>query len=245
MARRFAWSSIHARLHIGRTGVDLQPKTAVLNATAEHRHSIFVFHGLGDSHDGYETLVEDWSQAMPAAKFIVPSAPDYAITQFGGQACPAWYDLTGSSNRDTEECEGLRESCDSIAPLIEEEVQVVGAENVLLLGFSQGGGMAITLGLASPHTFAGLAILSSYLPRPFDYSPERFSAERRRLPVHFFHGDADPVVPLEWGRAAYQKLEEFGFRELSFDSYRHLQHSMCLPELEDIHQMFKKRLRLD
>eukprot|EP00730_Choanoeca_flexa_P008514 TRINITY_DN12498_c1_g12_i4.p1 TRINITY_DN12498_c1_g12~~TRINITY_DN12498_c1_g12_i4.p1 ORF type:complete len:196 (+),score=33.56 TRINITY_DN12498_c1_g12_i4:20-607(+) len=129
MARRFAWSSIHARLHIGRTGVDLQPKTAVLNATAEHRHSIFVFHGLGDSHDGYETLVEDWSQAMPAAKFIVPSAPDYAITQFGGQACPAWYDLTGSSNRDTEECEGLRESCDSIAPLIEEEVQVVGAEN--------------------------------------------------------------------------------------------------------------------
>ena len=42
----------------------------------------------------------------------------------------------------------------------------VAAGKVILMGFSQGGGMTYRCGLGSPETFAGLAALSSTMPEP-------------------------------------------------------------------------------
>jgi phospholipase/carboxylesterase len=99
---------------------------------------------------------------------------------------------------------------------------------VLLLGFSQGGALALTLGLQSPHVLAGLAILSSYLPRPADYTAEGLrTPDKRGLPVDFYHGTADHIVRLAWGKAAHSRLTALGLNRLTFTEYAKMEHTVC------------------
>ena len=100
----------------------------------------------------------------------------------------------------------------------------------VLLGFSQGGGLAYRYGLLRPEVFAGVAALSTGFPRTdgFDLT---LPAERRQ-PIFIGHGSQDPVVPVESGRAAMKRLVELGYtpeqheypmgHEISDQEIRHL-----------------------
>jgi thioredoxin 1 len=77
-------------------------------------------------------------------------------------------------------------------------------------GFSQGGGLAVALGLRRsdrPRPAAVLA-MSSYLPDidGLDYDWDAASA----MPVLVQHGTEDPLIPVERGRALAQSLVDHG-----------------------------------
>lgn len=82
-------------------------------------------------------------------------------------------------------------------------------ERTILGGFSQGTVMSYALGLGvgrpSP---AGLLALSGFVPTVEGY--ELDLASRRTLPVLIAHGAADPVIPVEFARAARDRLEAAG-----------------------------------
>jgi len=116
---------------------------------------------------------------LPHVKFILPTAPTRPVTMNMGMAMPAWYDIEGSADattddvRSTEPCDGLDESSDRIAALVEEEAVTppsaavtsssssdigntsttllprhsVDYSRVVLAGFSQGGALALYAGM--------------------------------------------------------------------------------------------------
>ena len=89
-------------------------------------------------------------------------------------------------------------------------------ERIVIGGFSQGAVMSYGLALAAgrPNP-AGLMALSGFMPEVegFELDPERPG-----LAVAIAHGTLDPVIPVEFGRLARQRLEASGVRPLYRES---------------------------
>jgi phospholipase/carboxylesterase len=85
----------------------------------------------------------------------------------------------------------------------------VPPERLVLAGFSQGAVMAYSLGLAASRARpAGILAFSGFVP-----TVERFDLDlggRAGLPVSIAHGAHDPVIRVEFGRAARDRLTEAG-----------------------------------
>jgi phospholipase/carboxylesterase len=78
----------------------------------------------------------------------------------------------------------------------------------VLGGFSQGTAMsyALALGRGRP-TPAGLIAMSGFIPTVPDWEAD---LDRPNLPVWIAHGRRDPVIPVEFGRDARERLEAAG-----------------------------------
>jgi phospholipase/carboxylesterase len=89
------------------------------------------------------------------------------------------------------------------------EAYGVPIENTVLGGFSQGGVMsyALSFGTGRPAP-AGTLALSAFMPDvegfPLDLSG------REGYPVAIAHGTLDQIIPVEFGRAARDRLQEAG-----------------------------------
>ena len=109
-----------------------------------------------------------------------------------------------------------------------------GAGETLLLGFSQGGAMALELLLARPEAVTGVAFLSGLWSRqrmPGD--PARRAAVKGK-PVLQTHGTGDPLIPLAEAQATRGLLEELEV-DLTWREYAmgHQIDEDCLRDLID------------
>jgi phospholipase/carboxylesterase len=87
--------------------------------------------------------------------------------------------------------------------------QEIGHDRLVIGGFSQGTVMsyAVALGEGRPAP-AGIVALSGFMPtvEGFELDLER----REGLPVFISHGSGDPVIGVEWGRDARDRLQAAG-----------------------------------
>jgi phospholipase/carboxylesterase len=82
-------------------------------------------------------------------------------------------------------------------------------ERTILGGFSMGAVMSYALGLSqSRPPPAGIIALSGFIPTIEGYSPHL--EDRSDLPVAIGHGTEDPIISVEFARAARQTLEAAG-----------------------------------
>lgn len=102
-------------------------------------------------------------------------------------------------------------------------------------GFSQGGAMSYAVGLGPGRPVpAGILAMSCFIPRFDDGSWEPDFASRPQLPVAHVHGEQDPIIGIEFGRDARDRIETAGlplhYRE--FPGGHHVDPRL-LPELAD------------
>jgi phospholipase/carboxylesterase len=85
----------------------------------------------------------------------------------------------------------------------------VEAARTVFGGFSQGAVMSYSLGLAAGRPRpAAIVAMSGFVPRVDGFELDLES--RARLPVSISHGTHDPVIGVEWGRDARERLESAG-----------------------------------
>jgi phospholipase/carboxylesterase len=87
----------------------------------------------------------------------------------------------------------------------------VSPERTVLGGFSQGAVMSYALGLATVRKRpAGILAMSGFIPTVdgFELDPE----SRAGMPVSISHGTYDPVINVDFGREARDRLDEAGLR---------------------------------
>ena len=81
----------------------------------------------------------------------------------------------------------------------------IDAKKLVTLGFSQGGGMAYSLALSNPERFAGLAVLSSWLPK--ELIPElSIKAAVQSLPTLVQHGSQDQLIEIRRAQDSVEQL---------------------------------------
>jgi phospholipase/carboxylesterase len=101
----------------------------------------------------------------------------------------------------------------------------------VLAGFSQGGAMALQVGLRHPERLAGILALSAYLPLP-DTLVNEAQAANRNVPIFMAHGTMDPIITLAWATRSRDHLVALGYA-VEWREYQ-MPHSVCAEEIEDV-----------
>lgn len=193
--------------------------------------TIIWMHGLGaDGHDFAPIVPQLESQLKGTVKFIFPHAPTRPVTLNGGIVMPAWYDITSIGNTRDFSLQDMEESRAQIEAFIDSEKATgMRADQILLVGFSQGAAVAFHTGLRYPEKLAGIIALSGYIPVP---SENGYPETNKSMPILVCHGTWDPVVPPVLAEKAVEHLQEQGFCH-SLKTYG-MDHSVCQEEIDDI-----------
>lgn len=204
------------------------------------RASVVWLHGLGaDGHD-FEPIVPHLGVDDLGIRFVFPHAPRRGVTINMGLLMPAWYDIRDLGFRRDYDERGVRESCEQIAALIAREVsRGVPTGRIVLAGFSQGGAIALHLGLRHPEALAGIVGLSTYLVDPEGADTEASEANRQ-TPILLAHGTHDPMVPFAAGEAGRDRLVDLG-RDVRWHEYP-MEHQVVLEEIEVVGAFLRERL---
>ncbi len=210
-----------------------QLSTIEIQPESEHLYSVIWLHGLGaDGHD-FESLVPELLLTAKAnIHFIFPNAPIQAVTINGGMSMRSWYDILEMSLEHKVDIDGIYQSAELIEPLIQQEIDKgIPSKNILLAGFSQGGVIALHVGLKYPHQLAGIVALSTYLPTIEQLKTE-YSVANKATPIFMAHGIIDPVVAVESGKAAFDTLQSMNYN-IEWHDYI-MEHSLCIEEIKHI-----------
>lgn len=195
--------------------------------------AIIWLHGLGASAHDFDAIIPQLqAHSHHNVRFIFPQAPERAITINQGHQMPAWYDIYSLDRKAPQDRAGIVQSGEHIDRLILEQLkQGISPDAIILAGFSQGGAMALHVGLHSQYPLAGIAALSCYLPLAqelYSHPPTLSCAS----PIYMAHGTFDTVVPLALGMTSVQILEQLHY-QVNFQKYA-MAHEICQQQITDI-----------
>jgi len=192
-------------------------------AQNKERAVMIWLHGLGADGGDLEPVAE--MLGISGLKHIFPDAPVRPVTINGGMRMRAWYDIAESdfySGMGDES--GLMASADAVSELVAHFLRP--RTHVLIAGFSQGGAVALAVGLKRLENLAGVIAMSSYVPQFLK------TGKCYKPPIFMAHGTRDQVVLPDWGRASRDWLNTEGFT-VSWREYP-MAHVICQEEIQDM-----------
>jgi len=213
---------------------DLSFETPIEITLGKHpTASVIWLHGLGADGNDFAPVVHELDLPPEIGiRFIFPHAPFQPVTCNGGYVMRAWYDIYSLESIDQEDEAGLLHSRALIETLIAQEIERgIPSTRIILMGFSQGGAVALYTGLRHTQPLAGIGALSTYLPL-HDITAAEIQSANAHIPVFIAHGLDDPVVSYRLGRRSLQHLQVLGLTP-QWHEYP-MQHSICMEELDDI-----------
>lgn len=173
--------------------------------------AVFVLHGRGANEQDLLPVAD----RLPGERHVVSfRAPDRL------QGGYTWYDLDlsgGGLESSQPDPEGFRRSLDLVAESVDAAAEEYGldADELGLLGFSQGAITSFSLALEQPETFAWVAGHHGYLAESHaDRAPEGIEGK----PVFVGAGAADQIIPATRSEAAAEGLREAG-ADVTFEVY--------------------------
>jgi phospholipase/carboxylesterase len=195
--------------------------------------SVVWMHGLGaDGHDFEPIVPELRLPARLSVRFVFPHAPLRPVTINQGHVMRAWYDIRALAGARREDEAGVRQSARQVEALLERERQRgVAPSRLVLAGFSQGGAMALHVGLRYPERLAGVMALSCYLPLADTLAAEAAPANRD-VPIFWAHGVHDPMIPVAMAELGRQQVAALGY-SIEWHQYA-IPHSVSAEEIADV-----------
>lgn len=172
----------------------------------ENAPLLIMLHGYGsDENDLFSFAPE-----LPEELFIISVKAPYAMQPYGN----AWYTINfdaeqGKWNDNVQ----AAESRELIAKFIDEVCNIypVDANNVTLLGFSQGTILSYAVALTYPEKVKNIIALSGYINK--DILPGNLNNyDYSHLDFYCSHGNVDQVIPVEWARQAPDFLEALNIK---------------------------------
>ena len=169
-----------------------------LEAKSGKAKQLVVFlHGYGADGNDLIELGKQWRNWLPDTAFVSPHAHERCT---GAPMGRQWFALSAARGvDDARSAEDRLRGADAARPVIDafldEELARLGLDEskLALCGFSQGGMMALHVGLRRPRPLAGVVGFSSLL-----VGPERLADVRRPAPpILLIHGDQDQMIPLD------------------------------------------------
>ncbi|KAF8510882.1 Alpha/Beta hydrolase protein [Hysterangium stoloniferum] len=195
--------------------------------------------GLGQSAESWLPWVHSVALALKETtsktiqvKWILPQAEIGPITCEQNISNPRWFDVHSLPTQSPSEIDFLRlsqnfnstfindglvgASIGSLSSIIQSEISTgIPASKILLVGFSQGGSMAILTGLLSSNigsTIGGVGVIGGWM------LAELLSDQRREIthalpppPLFWGHGDSDKIIPLNHAVGVVKWLQGRGY----------------------------------
>jgi len=204
--------------------------------------SIIWLHGLGADGYDFEPIAKQFLQphCLPNVRFILPHAPDMAVTRNNGYIMPAWYDVYGIIPISKEDEAGIQASQRYINQLIQNEIdRGISCDRIILAGFSQGGAIALHTALRYPQKLGGVLALSTYLPLQQKLASEAHIANKN-TPIFMAHGIFDEIITFKMSKASRDLLQNCQYI-VNWHEYK-MAHSLCEEEIADIQAFLQQVL---
>ena len=185
---------------------------------------VIVMHGRGaDAHD----LADLAPMLDPGngCRFVFPNAPRAWEAAPGMTFGWTWFDGW------PPEPASIAASRELLLKFIDEVTAKYPTSKLIVSGFSQGGMMALEVGLRTD--VAGIVVMSGGLY-------ERDLPELSPKPVFIAHGTVDDMVPVANARRARLVLEEHGF-DVDYHEYP-MGHQVVMEEIEAVRQFIARCL---
>ena len=187
---------------------------------------VVLMHGFGANMHDLASL----SSAIDNEGYVYafPNAP-YRMNFGGGQYGYSWL-----ANRDGVEqpAPGAPDLDTRLGQFFDEVMEQTNTKpgNIVLGGFSQGGGQTLRYGLPRPDIFKGLIVLSGAF-RDHEAVQQTLPAERTQ-PIFVAHGTNDHVVDLDVAHRTRKFLEDNGYTP-DYHEYP-MAHEIPLPVIQDL-----------
>ena len=205
--------------------------------------AVIWLHGLGASGHDFEPVLPLLELDSQTTRFIFPHAPQIPVTVNGGISMPAWYDIEHMDIDRTIDVSGISRSADRVDKIVQIQMdEGIPANRIILVGFSQGGAVALYAGVRSKKCLAGVLSLSAYWVGAQDSNLMPGRAPEG-LPIEIHHGTLDPVVPYVLGEQARDALSALGY-PVTFQAFA-MPHSVVPEQLQAIGQWMALRLKPD
>ena len=165
---------------------------------------LLLLHGYGSN----EADLFSFAEELPENYYIISARAPYDM-QYGSYA---WYAINFDADQNKfSDNEQAKTSRDLIATFIDELIQTypIDANNVSLIGFSQGSILSYAVALSYPEKVQKVVAMSGYLNLDIvteDYLKNTFN----NLKIFASHGTVDQVIPVEWARKTPAILENLG-----------------------------------
>ena len=173
----------------------------------EARQVVVFLHGYGADGNDLLGLADTLLPHMPDTVFVAPNAPEQSrVNPFGFQWMPVpWMD--GSSPEAA--AASLVSSVVRLNAYLDQVLddEGLGADRMILFGFSQGTTMALHVAPRRAEQVAGVVGFSGLLLEPDRLADEAVA----KPPVVLLHGDQDQMVPPESLGIAADALQSAGF----------------------------------
>lgn len=200
-------------------------------------------HGLGDSGAGFSDVIPALGLGKShAMRFIFPHAPKQPVTINRGLKMRSWYDIKTMDLSNRADIPTLEQSEALVNQLIEQQISSgIKPQRIILVGFSQGGVLALYTGLRQKYKLGGIVGLSCYLART-DLPQLGAAGKNSATALFLSHGEHDTTVPFAAGQQASQQLTAAGF-ELTWSQYP-MEHWVCEPQLLKLGQWLTQQLAI-
>ena len=190
----------------------IRPPVAGANAANARPPLLLLLHGVGSNEQSMSRLAPAFDP-----RFLVVSARS-PITL--GPNSFAWFHVTFTAQGPMIDSNEAKVGWTHLAHFIDEVIEAYSADpaRVFIVGFSQGGIMALAALLTAPEQIAGVAMMSGrLLPEVIPYAAE--PARLRDKPLLIVHGISDEKLGIHFARSAREQLARFSlaltYRELA------------------------------
>jgi len=162
---------------------------------------VVLLHGYGSNGDDLLSLAPYWSQAMPDTEFLAPNGPEAWEAYSSGYQWFSLKEFTFTS---------VRAGLDSARPHLKNyllealAVRDLTLRDLALVGFSQGGMVALDMMFALEGLGGAICYSGGFYPLPEMTRPEPHPE------ILLVHGDADVVVPYSYFLEAHEQLKKLG-----------------------------------
>lgn len=165
--------------------------------------TLLILHGFGANALDLLAL----APYLSGGRFLVlcPQGPLQLAFEGGGVGY-GWYPFAGGGMFDLNAVLTAREELHAFLTAAEQRYPI-DSKKLAVIGFSQGGVMAYSLGLGMPEKFAALAALSSWFPRDLLTALPDVPATEQ-LPVLIQHGSKDELVDVGRARQSVETLRD-------------------------------------
>ena len=192
---------------------------------------LVLLHGYGSDEDDLMGL----AQVLDPRFHVVSVRAPVPLPEGGF----AWFPLAMTDRGLAVSFEEAGAARDQVCELLDALQQRYDASGrTLLLGFSQGAGMALYSGFRMPETIGGIAFLSGlFLPEMVPGGGAGDSLNG--IPVFMSHGQFDPLIPISRGRESRDMLTCLRMR-IVYNEYS-MGHEISAECLGDLQEWLRKR----
>ena len=169
---------------------------------------LLLLHGYGSNEEDLFSFAAE----LPEEYYVVSARAPYDL-MYGSHA---WYAINFDADENKfSDLTQARTSRDVIANFIDELIATypIDAQNVTLIGFSQGTILSYAVALSYPQKVQRVVAISGYLN--VEMALENYAQnDFKNLSIFASHGSVDQVIPVDWARKAKPVLDSLGIKTI-------------------------------